>query len=745
MLELPAHRLYILSGPSCTGKSTLIRSLNLSNDTLISSDDIRFQIHGLRESVDEYGKCIHLSESSNSQVFSIMKTMLQARMSQRQTTFIDATNCMDKDRSTWVKIASQYGVESTVLIMQTPLEVALERNKSRTRRLSEVAITRQFESMNYESKFPSIDISEDNLHDINIVHNRIPSEINIDVIGDVHGMYDELVEFIAESDYYIEDNIIKHPDNRKILFLGDIVDRGPKSVEMLRLVAHSVLSGGHYAIRGNHDFKIWKYFDRLHNDAPLLSLSLANAETVSAMMLLKAKERDFLLTYLRTQPFYYTYEGFAFTHADTSYFTPETIMHEDAVYGCSDWGRTNSDETFNNAYEAGLVSHRLVRGHIPSTGETQENVFVIPMQPYNAGLLGMLPMREFITDLDELWDENVSRQEIFKSHLKTFRCTYNYDEVLATRTLSNSFYELTSRKLATCTIDDYGLKLFKYSKQVFWDNLWNEHPSLLKARGIVLDATGKIVQHTFDKVFNYLENDAGKDVDDDKEVIAVEKLNGFFGAITRHPYKNELLVTTTGSFDSPFVDYIKDYLTYPLRGKLMNYLHKNPQTVMFEILHPADPHIIKVDDKEEYGLYLIGARGKNEDDQPLTEAELDNIAFESLDCRRPDWFNMNMGQVKKKLKTCHHEGYMIRDAEDHSFICKFKSPYYLTTKLLGRLSTPNIYKMFNVTDTFKKMVDEEFYPIVDLLIENTTPEELVAMDQQHKMEYVQKLIEEYLA
>lgn len=51
-----------------------------------------------------------------------------------------------------------------------------------------------------------------------------------------------------------------------------------------------------------------------------------------------------------------------------------------------------------------------------------------------------------------------------------------------------------------------GLRVFKYSRKVFYDALWNTDPLLLEARGMVLDADGNKVMWPFTKVFNFKEN-----------------------------------------------------------------------------------------------------------------------------------------------------------------------------------------------------------------------------------------------
>ena len=87
-----------------------------------------------------------------------------------------------------------------------------------------------------------------------------------DIIGDVHGCFYELLNLLSKLGYSVTEtgteNIpyqIFHPDGRKIIFLGDLVDRGPGIVKVLKLAIASVKSGHALAIPGNHDEKLMRY------------------------------------------------------------------------------------------------------------------------------------------------------------------------------------------------------------------------------------------------------------------------------------------------------------------------------------------------------------------------------------------------------------------------------------------------------------------------------------------------------
>ncbi|MEN8303742.1 MAG: metallophosphoesterase [Campylobacterota bacterium] len=62
--------------------------------------------------------------------------------------------------------------------------------------------------------------------------------MNTFVIGDVHGHYDALMKLVA-----------KLPDNAKLIFVGDLIDRGSQSKEVISFIREN----GHLCVLGNHE------------------------------------------------------------------------------------------------------------------------------------------------------------------------------------------------------------------------------------------------------------------------------------------------------------------------------------------------------------------------------------------------------------------------------------------------------------------------------------------------------------
>lgn len=308
--------------------------------------------------------------------------------------------------------------------------------------------------------------------------------------------------------------------------------------------------------------------------------------------------------------------------------------------------------------------------------------------------------------------------------------------------LMSGMQSLKDRKLAVSKADEeFGLTIWKYSKKVFFDHLWGEDPLLLKARGLVLDLAGNIAQHPFDKVFNYGEEGAGLDIPDHQMVEYIEKINGFLGVAGAHPFqKGRLLVSTTGSLKSPFVDMIKEFLHPELAGKISKISMKENLSLMFEVVHPEDPHIIQYGE-DSHGLWLIGARERVMGAEVWSEAQLDDLAQE-LGLKRPKVEVITFGEAKRRAKEDQTEGGMVRCLKTGRPLLKLKTEHYLTTKFISRMNEGNQKMMFANPSAFKTKVDEEFEPLVDLIVSSMSLEEFSAMQDRDRAKKITLMIEE---
>ena len=267
-----------------------------------------------------------------------------------------------------------------------------------------------------------------------------------------------------------------------------------------------------------------------------------------------------------------------------------------------------------------------------------------------------------------------------------------------------------------------GLQILKYTRHVFFKGLWDEY--LEECRGTVVDSDFNVVSRPFTKIYNYGIDKDSPQFSDDTVVDACRKVNGFL--INVSMYNGELIVTSSGSASSPHVDMAMEYIS-EIRDRLREFLrYTDPDyTMMFECVHPDDPHIIK----EEPGLYLLGLRENSwYSDVIYQPSALLPIAL-SIGVSVPFCHHdVSIGTLKEMNRAADHEGFVFYTKDGQS--AKMKSPYYLVAKFLARLG--NTDRLFE--KNVDKRVDEEFYPLIKAVRESV--DEFKELDEQERLAWI---------
>lgn len=271
-----------------------------------------------------------------------------------------------------------------------------------------------------------------------------------------------------------------------------------------------------------------------------------------------------------------------------------------------------------------------------------------------------------------------------------------------------------------------GLSVFKYTRKVFYDALWNTDPLLLEARGMVLDDEGNKVMWPFTKVFNHYENNTICDAE--RLVDVVYKVNGFLGVVGE--YKGQTIYGTTGTLDSDYAKMVEKHVGDYIPADLLKGF-----TWMFEICDASDPHIVH----EEEGAWLIGVR-RNSDGAMATEYQLDDFALAG-GFMRPEWTQMTFGEATQLAATSKNEGFMIRDAWTGEFLMKIKTPHYLTKKFIMRMGAKKVDFMFDNKGELFKTIDEEFYGIVNYITNSWTAENWKLVSEVERRAVIEKYFE----
>ncbi|MDR2615397.1 MAG: polynucleotide kinase-phosphatase [Oscillospiraceae bacterium] len=261
-IEIPEIAVVALIGVSGSGKSTFAKRFFKPTEVL-SSDYFRALI-----SDDENNQQV------TPQAFDALYYVANKRLDLGLLTVIDATNVQKDARAAVLRLAREQNCFAAAIVLDIPEKICRQRNENRPdRNFGANVITRQSEqlrrgirSLKKEGfRYVYTIKSEEELSDVEIVrtplwNNKKDETGPFDIIGDVHGCFGELCALLEKLGYAVDK--IKftaaHPENRRAVFLGDLCDRGPDNIGVLRLVMNMVQSGTAYCVAGNHDVKLLK-------------------------------------------------------------------------------------------------------------------------------------------------------------------------------------------------------------------------------------------------------------------------------------------------------------------------------------------------------------------------------------------------------------------------------------------------------------------------------------------------------
>jgi len=252
----------VLIGTSGSGKSTFARKQFLPTE-VVSSDYCRGLV-----SDDENDL------AATNDAFEVLHFIAARRLARGKLTVVDATNVQPEARRPLVELARQYHCLPVAIVFDLPEKVCQERNRTRPERTFGPHVIHQQGQQLHRSLHR---LKAEGFRHIFILSSAEEVEAAVigrqplwndrrqhhgpfDIIGDVHGCFDELIALLTQLEYEIcgQDDALSasHPDGRKVIFLGDLADRGPKIVPVLRLVTNMVEAGHALCVPGNHDTKL---------------------------------------------------------------------------------------------------------------------------------------------------------------------------------------------------------------------------------------------------------------------------------------------------------------------------------------------------------------------------------------------------------------------------------------------------------------------------------------------------------
>ena len=267
-LALPELSLVLLVGPSGSGKSTFARRHFLPTE-ILSSDTFRAWI-----SDDE------ADQATTPEAFALLHLVAAKRLAFGRRVVIDATNLDARARQPLLALAKKHFYQPVALVFALPLADCLAQNAGRAeRQVPESVIARHCELLekavlSLEDEGFRVAQTLRTVADakaVNIVRTKMRPDHRgdsgpFDIIGDVHGCLDELLLLLYKLGYDIGNGpdgrlsaMARHPQGRRAIFLGDLVDRGPQAPACLRLAINMVRQGHALMVPGNHEDKLERH------------------------------------------------------------------------------------------------------------------------------------------------------------------------------------------------------------------------------------------------------------------------------------------------------------------------------------------------------------------------------------------------------------------------------------------------------------------------------------------------------
>ncbi len=264
VIDVPELSLVVLVGVSGSGKSTFAAD-HFAPTEVLSSDFCRGLV------ADDEN-----DQSATGDAFDVLHFIAGKRLAAGRLTVIDATNVQPEARKALIRLARDHDVLPVAIVLDVPERVCLERNASRAdRQFGPHVIRRQRDQLRRSLRglqkegFRGVHVLRDgsDIGAATIVRSKLYNDLRdrtgpFDVIGDVHGCRAELEVLLSDLGYALERDAqgrpltARHPERRTAVFVGDLVDRGPDTPGVLRLVMGMVAAGDALCVSGNHENKL---------------------------------------------------------------------------------------------------------------------------------------------------------------------------------------------------------------------------------------------------------------------------------------------------------------------------------------------------------------------------------------------------------------------------------------------------------------------------------------------------------
>jgi protein phosphatase len=259
IVKIPDLALVVLVGASGSGKSTLARRHFLATE-VISSDFCRGLV------ADDEN-----DQEATGAAFEVLNFIAGKRLDAGRLTVIDATSVQPEARRPLVQLAKAHHVLAVAIVLDVAEGVCAARNAQRpdrnfgshVLRNQRSQLRRSLKGLRREGFHRVVVLSGEEADAVTFEREPLWNDKRtdtgpFDIIGDIHGCHAELVDLLSRLGYDVAADGLsaRHPQGRRALFLGDLVDRGPAVPAVLRLVMSMVGEAAAICIAGNHEAKL---------------------------------------------------------------------------------------------------------------------------------------------------------------------------------------------------------------------------------------------------------------------------------------------------------------------------------------------------------------------------------------------------------------------------------------------------------------------------------------------------------
>ncbi|HEY5864316.1 MAG TPA: polynucleotide kinase-phosphatase [Candidatus Tectomicrobia bacterium] len=266
-LTLPDFCLVVLIGPSGAGKTHFARA-HFTPTEVIASDTCRALVSDNETDQD-----------ATADAFELLRFIATKRLAARRLTVIDATNVRREDRASLLALARMYHALAVAIVFNLPDTLCQERNRQRPERaFGRQVIRRQAQHLRQSLRglqregfrFVYTFTTPEEVEAATIARqplwpDRRAEHGPFDIIGDIHGCFDELGALLTRLGYTMAVEAdatgvplyrVTPPAGRRVVFLGDLVDRGPRVPDVLRVAMAMTAAGSALCVPGNHEVKL---------------------------------------------------------------------------------------------------------------------------------------------------------------------------------------------------------------------------------------------------------------------------------------------------------------------------------------------------------------------------------------------------------------------------------------------------------------------------------------------------------